>query len=153
MTKEIFFIIPGEPQGKARAKTVRLKNGFSHSYTPEKSVSYENLVKLCFQEEVGPDFQPMAGLFRVDIIAFMAPPASKPKTWTVLALIASVIRPAKKPDWDNIGKIVCDALNGIAYKDDSAIVDGRVRKFYSDRPRVEVRIVDITDFRDHWSRK
>jgi len=153
MTNEIFFFIPGEPQGKARAKTVRLKNGFSHSYTPEKSVSYENLVKLSFQDVAGPDFQPMTGLFRVDVIAFMAPPASKPKTWKVLALIESVIRPAKKPDWDNIGKIVCDALNGIAYKDDSAIVDGRVRKYYSDRPRVEVRIIDITDFRDQWSRK
>jgi len=153
MTKEIFFTIPGEPQGKARAKTVRLKNGFSHSYTPEKSVSYENLVKLCFQEVAGQDFQPMTGLFRVDICAFMAPPSSKPKAWTVLALIGQVIRPTKKPDWDNIGKIVCDALNSIAYRDDSAIVDGRVRKFFAERPRVEVRIMDITDFRDQWSRK
>ena len=153
MTREIFFVIPGEPQGKARAKTVRLKNGFSHSYTPEKSVSYENLVKLCFQDIAGRDSQPMTGIFQVDICAFMAPPASKPKAWTVLALIERVIRPAKKPDWDNIGKIVCDALNGISYRDDSAIVDGRVRKYFAERSRVEVRIIDITDFRDQWSRK
>jgi len=153
MNKEIIFTIPGEPQGKARAKTVRLKNGFSHSYTPEKSVSYENLVKLCFQDVTGRDFLPMTGLFRVDIVAYMVPPASKPKTWTALALIERLIRPAKKPDWDNIGKIVCDALNGIAYRDDSAIVDGRVRKYFSKQSRVEVRILDITDFRDHWSSK
>ena len=153
MTKEIFFIIPGEPQGKARAQTVRLKNGFSHSYTPEQSVSYENLVKFCFQEAAGQDFQPMTGQFRVDITAYLGPPSSKPKIWTVLALIEHVIRPTKKPDWDNIGKIVCDALNSIAYRDDSAVVDGRVRKFFSEKPRVEVTILDITDFRDHWSRK
>lgn len=153
MTHEVSFTIPGEPQGKARAQTVRLKNGFSHSYTPEKSVSYENLVKLSFREVAGNDFQPMHGLFQVDIRAYIAPPSSRPKSWLRMALEERTICPAKKPDWDNIGKIVCDALNGIAYKDDSAVVDGRVRKYFAERPRVEVRIIDITDFRDQWSRK
>jgi Holliday junction resolvase RusA-like endonuclease len=147
------FLIPGEPQGKARAKTVRLKNGLSHSYTPEKSVSYENWVKLCFQESVGADFIPVKGIFQVDIKAYMTPPKSKPKKWKWLALEEAVIRPAKKPDWDNIGKIVCDALNGIAYHDDSAVVDGRVQKFYSEKPEVVVSIKDITDEQDTWTRK
>lgn len=153
MEKAIAFTIFGDPQGKARAKTVRMKNGYSHSYTPEKSVSYENLVKLCFRDEVGDDFIPMKGMFQVDIKAYMNIPTSKPKVWKSLALVEKVIRPTKKPDWDNIGKIICDALNGIAYKDDSAIVDGRVRKFYSEQPRVEVVIKDITDIRDRWSAK
>ena len=154
MSKEVYFHIPGEPQGKARAKTVRLKNGFSHSYTPEKSVNYENLVKLSYQAAVEPDFEPLfSGQLRVDIKAYIMPPAKKPQMWTVLALIEKVIRPMKKPDWDNIGKIVCDALNGIAYRDDSAVVDGRVRKYYAEKPRVEVTITDITDERDHWSKK
>ena len=151
--RQVAFTIFGEPQGKARAKTVRLKNGCSHSYTPEKSVSYENLVKLSFRDEVGDDFKPMKGIFQVDIKAYLNIPTSKPKVWKALALVEKVIRPTKKPDWDNIGKIVCDALNGIAYKDDSAIVDGRVRKFYSEQPRVEVVIKDITDIRDRWSIK
>ena len=50
------------------------------------------------------------------------------------------IRPTKKPDWDNIGKIVCDSLNLVAYHDDSAVVDAQVRKFYSETPRVDVMI-------------
>ena len=45
-----------------------------------------------------------------------------------------------KPDWDNIGKIVCDSLNLVAYHDDSAVVDAQVRKFYSETPRVDVMI-------------
>lgn len=147
------FVVYGEPQGKARAKTVRMKNGFSHSYTPEKSVSYENLVKITFQESVENDFVPVKGLLKVEIKAYMSPPSSKPKEWKILALVAEAIRPAKKPDWDNIGKIICDALNGIAYKDDSAIVDGRVQKFYSEVPRVVVDIWDITDEQDRWSIK
>ncbi len=52
------------------------------------------------------------------------------------------IRPLKKSDWDNIGKIIADSLNEVAYKDDVQIVDAQVRKFYSDRPRVVVTIQD-----------
>ena len=104
MTREIRFKIPGEPQGKARARVVRLKNGITSSYTPDASVSYENLIKLCFQDAVGPHFCPLPGLFSVSIDAYFSPPASKPKVWKVLALVEKVIRPGKKPDWDNIGK-------------------------------------------------
>ncbi len=43
--KSINFIIPGSPVGKARPKVVRLKNGFSHTYTPDKTVSYEELTR------------------------------------------------------------------------------------------------------------
>ena len=50
------------------------------------------------------------------------------------------IRPMKKPDFDNFGKIVCDSLNDIAYHDDAQIVDAQVRKFFSDDPRVVVTI-------------
>ena len=44
------FTIPGEPVGKARAKTVRNKyTGKTMSYTPEKTANYENLVKVCYK--------------------------------------------------------------------------------------------------------
>ena len=39
-----------------------------------------------------------------------------------------------------MGKIVSDALNGIAYRDDSQIVDARVVKRYSDNPMVKVSV-------------
>ena len=55
-------------------------------------------------------------------------------------MLDRLIFPGKKPDWDNIGKIICDALNGIVWKDDAQIVDGRVVKLYAEHPRVEVEI-------------
>lgn len=68
----------------------------------------------------------------------------RPKFSTVCGhMIDRLIRPTRKPDFDNIGKIICDALNGIAYRDDAQIVDALVRKFYSDTPRVIVEISDI----------
>ena len=55
-------------------------------------------------------------------------------------MLDRVIRPTKKPDWDNIGKVVADSLNQVAYRDDAQVVDSQVRKFYSDQPRIEVTI-------------
>lgn len=64
--------------------------------------------------------------------------------WDVLAnrmeMLLGHIRPAKKPDCDNVEKIICDALNGCAYKDDAQIVRCTVIKYYSETPRVEVDI-------------
>ena len=55
-------------------------------------------------------------------------------------MLKHIIRPTKKPDWDNIGKVICDSLNKIAYNDDKQVVDSQVRKFYSENPRVDVVI-------------
>ena len=49
----------------------------------------------------------------------------------------------KKPDMDNVVKMIADALNQVAYKDDTQIVDCQVRKFFSEEPRVEVIIRQI----------
>jgi hypothetical protein len=39
--------------------------------------------------------------------------------------------PLRKPDWDNAAKLVCDALNGIAWRDDAHVADARVLKFWA----------------------
>jgi Holliday junction resolvase RusA-like endonuclease len=51
-----------------------------------------------------------------------------------------LIYPAKKPDIDNVVKSVTDALNGLAYGDDSQIVSLYVHKRYGLVPMVEVEI-------------
>jgi Holliday junction resolvase RusA-like endonuclease len=40
-------------------------------------------------------------------------------------------RPTKKPDADNICKAVCDAMNGIVYKDDAQVVSLHFTKRYN----------------------
>ena len=49
----------------------------------------------------------------------------------------------RKPDLDNIIKSILDALNKVAYHDDTQIVSLSVEKFYSDSPRVEVSISNL----------
>lgn len=134
------FTIPGEPCGKGRP---RFANGgsFTRTYTPQKTVNYENLVKLCFHEQGGRKF-PDDAMLDIRIFAYYEIPKSVSKKKRQLMLDRK-IRPTKKPDFDNIGKIVCDSLNKIAYRDDAQIVDAMVRKFYSDCPRVVVKISQI----------
>lgn len=49
-------------------------------------------------------------------------------------------RDTVKPDWDNIGKKYSDMYNHNIWLDDSLVVDGTVRKFYSMLPRVEIHL-------------
>ena len=56
-------------------------------------------------------------------------------------MLAHLVKPLVKPDLDNIAKGICDALNGIAWKDDKQITDLYVGKRYDENPRVEVDIL------------
>lgn len=69
------------------------------------------------------------GAVRVEVIAWMPVPESWSAKKKALA-IGGKIRPTAKPDSDNILKLVLDALNGIAWKDDAAAVDVRCRKVF-----------------------
>ena len=136
--RQIKFSIPGQPFGKQRPRVVN-RGSFSTAYTPEKTVSYENLVKLMYQQAAKDRIFKDGDMLDVRIIAYYEIPKSTRKKKRK-EMLEHKIRPTKKPDWDNVGKIVCDSLNKIAYHDDSAIVDAQVRKFYSEQPRVDVTI-------------
>lgn len=134
------FTIPGEPVGKARPRVVRNGN-FSRAYTPEKTVNYENLVKLEYQRQCGDAYIAEGGIHMTIIARFAIPnSASKRKAQ---AMLDGAIRPTKKPDCDNIVKIICDALNGIAYKDDAQIVSVSIEKRYSVMPHIEVALQEV----------
>ena len=137
---KIYFDVPGVPQGKARPKVVRAKNGMSLAYTPDKTVAYEELVRQRFIAAANDQKFGADDMLHITITAYF--PISKSKSKTQKRLMAlGIILPTKKPDWDNIGKIICDSLNGIAYNDDSQIVVATVIKRYTDdAPHVLVQL-------------
>lgn len=136
----INFAIPGQPQGKARAKTVRNKHtGGVHSFTPEKTVLYENLIKTIAMEQKPKCTEKPVCLI---ITAYFEIPKSKSKKIQG-QMLADEILPTKKPDLDNIVKCVKDALNGIVYKDDSQVVQLYATKYYAYTPRVEITITEV----------
>lgn len=117
----ITFTIPREPQGKARPRVVRNKyTGKVSTYIPDKTVAYEELVRLKYTEATNHKFVNGESL-EIKISAYFKIPRGKSKK-NKLDMQLHKILPTKKPDCDNISKIVCDALNGVAYKDDAQIV-------------------------------
>lgn len=134
MLTNIAFVIPGEPQGKGRARATRL----GRMYTPAKTVAYESLVRLAAASAMG-ECGPLFGPIAVEIEAFQSVPASWPKKLRACAL-AGTMRPITKPDADNIAKAIADGGNGVAWADDKQIVDLRVMRWYSERPEVRVRV-------------
>jgi Holliday junction resolvase RusA-like endonuclease len=141
----IRFEVPGEPVAKSRPRIYTNKfTGLAHGVTPAKTVNYENLVKTYAQEAMGENCQVYfdGEALRMWVTAYFGIPKSTPKKKTVL-MAQGTIRPTKKPDADNIGKIVADALNGICYKDDSQIVTFVVEKRYALIPKVTVSIQEV----------
>lgn len=136
--KSIRFSIPGQPMGKQRPRVVH-NGSFSRAFTPKETVSYENLVRVMYREAAKGKRFVDEDMLDVRVIAYYSIPKSTSKKKRKL-MLEHKIRPGKKPDWDNIGKIICDSLNTVAYRDDSSIVDAQVRKFYSENPRVDVTI-------------
>ena len=146
---EINFVIEGPPVGKARPRVTR-----TVTYTQKKTSQYEDLVRytaINSFDGVLDKNDPIA----ITIIAYFEIPKSLSKKRKALCL-ANQELPTKKPDADNVGKIIMDGMNpkmkrdkrlhkmvevmrGV-YHDDKQVTTLLVKKRYAERPRVEVRI-------------
>ena len=127
--------IPGEPVAKGRPRVCKWG-----TYTPAKTVNYETLVKELFiMEHFGKQLE---GQIAMTVTAYFGIPKSASKRVRA-DMLSGIARPTKKPDVDNLIKIIADALNGLAYKDDSQIVLAIIEKWYSDIPRVEITIEEV----------
>ena len=130
----MIFTIPGEPQGKARHRTTKT----GRTYTPAKTVEYENLIRQCFLATN--EQERLEGQITANIQAFFSIPKSASKKQREQMLMGD-IRPTKKPDADNVAKSILDACNKIAYSDDSQVVKLLVEKHYGETPRVVVELI------------
>ena len=135
LNEGLTFTVEGKPIGKGRPRITR--NG---TYTPKKTREYERLIAWTFKSKY-PRHKPFEGPVFMTVIAYMPIPKSYPK-YKKKELAKETVLYTKSPDWDNIGKVVCDALNGLAWVDDKQVM-GRVIKLYSPRPRIEVYIRDV----------
>ena len=139
------FTVLGEPKGKGRPRFIPQTG---RAITPKDTVSYENLVKMEYQAQCRDPRTnemirfPDGAMLDMRILAYYGIPASKSKKVKAQMMIG-LVRPTKKPDMDNVMKIVADSLNNIAYHDDTQIVDCQIRKFYSEQPRIEVSITEV----------
>ena len=118
-----------------------------HAYTPEKTRSYEEAVRLAFRTG-NPGATLLKGPVRMEILAFYPVPKSAPKALRE-KMRTNEVQPTLKPDWDNIGKIISDALNDVAWHDDTQVVEAHVKKCYGITPMVCVRIEPVGEATIH----
>lgn len=72
-------------------------------------------------------------------VSYLPIPKSMSNKERILAELG-LIRPISKPDWDNLGKTYSDMIQGTLLFDDSLIIEGISKKFYSSKPRIEIHI-------------
>lgn len=136
------IVVAGEPvaKGRPRARIAgRYPKQFVQFYQPTETAQYERKIQARARDAVE-GLPPLDGL-PIGLLVRVYMPI--PESWSQkkkAAALRGEVRPITKPDWDNVGKIASDALNGIVYRDDSLIVDSRVIKEYSNQPRLEVEV-------------
>ena len=156
MKKTLKIKVDGEPMGKQRPK-FSAAHKFVKTYTPKETIHYESKVVFEYKCALENMKLPKETIFFghgeeiwATIVAYF--PITKDhyryhkRTDTIdlnkegQEMLEGKIKPTKKPDCDNIAKIMLDALNGIAFPDDSQVIGLLVMKCYSDHPRVELTL-------------
>lgn len=124
---EYFFVVVGDPMGKPR---MTQRDAWKKRPVVLRYHDYKDRIK-----EATPSKVLMADVYGIDVVAYVAMPASWSKKKKA-AHAGKICR--SKPDWDNIGKAVCDTL----FEEDSGIADGRTRKFWcrEGEQRTEIRV-------------
>lgn len=128
------IVIPIAPVAKGRPQFT--KNG--QTYTPKKTRDYEDMVRFVAQAA---KIRAVTGAVSMTVQFYMPIPKSWSKAKKQRAE-SGEIRPATKPDATNLVKAIEDGLNGVAYTDDSQIVDLTVHKYYG-KPRTVITIEEV----------
>ena len=133
------FVIEGRPLPNERPRHTR----YGTTYTPKKTQDYEALVAASFLSSG--DKKYLDGeLLNVDMRFYF----KVPKNYTRKQREELMDNPyyGKRPDMDNLEKAVLDGLNGVAYADDSQVVEKHSAKCYDltgKGERVEVNIMEV----------
>jgi len=135
---EAKFTIPGRAIPKARPRVTRA----GYAYTPRTTQQFEQMVRIAYYNQCGNFEFPKGAPLVMNIEFCFEPPKSWPKQKREKAIQRKKY-PTARPDLDNLWKAVADALNGIAYNDDSQIVAITCRKVYGEKFRSNVQIATL----------
>lgn len=129
------FEVIGEIKGKARP---RLNTYTGSIYTAQNTKDYEELIRQYFLIKY-PRYTSFENRVSVKILACFRPPKNASKKDKENMLNGN-LTPTKKPDIDNIVKVILDALNTIAFKDDNQVTKLEIEKVYGEEEKVIVKI-------------
>jgi Holliday junction resolvase RusA-like endonuclease len=131
--KPLVLTVFGIPVAQGRPKFFR-RGDHVGAYDPKKSRDYKSSIRIQAIEKlrVNGSMPPLyEGALAMQVHAYLPRPKTLPKR---------IVHHVKRPDGENISKGICDALQGVAFKDDAQIVELIIRKSYGDPPRVIIGI-------------
>ena len=120
------------PVGKGRPRTTfNKKTGKVIAYTPQKTAHAENLIRdrvMGAAAQLGAYFERGTPIDLTAVFYRERPKGAK----------KSMILPTSRPDWDNNGKLLTDALEHFVYANDSQITTALIKKRFGTPPRIEL---------------
>ena len=133
----IRFVVDGAAVPKQRPRI----HG-RQAYTPKKTRDYEERVRCAFRSSY--DGMIPAFAEKRPVRACVEIVQGIPKSWsnskTIKAERGEIVPTSRNGDIDNIAKSILDALNGLAYEDDSQVTLLMVSKRYGTDPYVVIRL-------------
>lgn len=129
----ITFTIPGKPCAWQRARS----NGKVRFDSPEQTRNKRTIASIAFEAMGGkPPLEEALGV----VVRACWP---WPKSMSAKKRAAHHGYFTSRPDSDNVGKLLGDALNNIVWRDDSQIVKLTVIKLYADVPATIVEVQEV----------
>ena len=131
------IVVEGTIRGKQRPQ---FKKKTGRAFTPNQTINYENWIKQCYIDQSNKLLQ---GPIRARIEIYYSVPKSYSKR-KIEVIKDGTDYPMKKPDCDNVVKIILDSLNKIAYDDDKQVVELTVlRRWTFDNEKIEFEMEEI----------
>lgn len=129
------FEVIGNIIGKQRPR-VNMYTG--NVYTPTNTKDYEEYIKQCFFLKYN-KCEMILNRVNIEIIAYFKIPSNTKKI-DKEKILKGEISPTKKPDIDNIAKVVLDSINKYVIKDDSQVTKISVEKRYAEESKLYIKI-------------
>lgn len=133
-TKTVFFIVPGRIRGKARPRS-SVRGNHVIVYTPQTTLDAEQVIRgIALEAAQGLRF---SGPVSIRIECVFKMPESDRKDGAVRGYCL------KKPDGDNVAKLVLDALQGEQglFEDDAQVAELSVLKMWGSAAEVEDQLL------------
>ena len=141
--KTISFIFYFIPKATPRARL----SGFGKHFYVADAMNNRKLMEKFVREELS-DFNVITTTCKFYCDCYFPIPKTMNKSEKLRAEL-KLVNNLTKPDWDNLGKTYSDMIQNTIIMDDSLIIEGRVRKYYSSKPRIELTI----EFADRYDSK
>ena len=135
------IVVPGEPRGVGRPRFGRGRDGSPRVYVALADREYADRIALAWRD-AGCPYLPSTP-WRCELVAEMErPKAHRRASGELSAKGLQLPHPTRKPDADNILKVVDALVRVAAVPDDASLVEARVVKTWAEHgePRLVIRV-------------